>query len=115
MSSKESDLTEKEKELIEKTARWIVNQGFEAPSVMFIQGIKPLATIGGDLALFFLAPFLPMLEEKGYDFIETFEKRENLERLIRRVEQLFEESKKEGKVQEPGFWRWLKNRFSALG
>ena len=113
MSSKESDISEKERELIEKAARWIVNQGLEAPAVMFIQMAKPLSTIGGDLALFFLAPFLPMLEEKGYEFIETFEKRENMERLIRRVEQLFEESKKEGKRRESGLWSWLRKKLST--
>jgi len=113
MSSRESDLPEKERELIDKAARWIVDQGLEAPAIMFIQTLKPLATIGGDLALFFLAPFLPLLEEKGYDFIETFEKRGNLERLIRRVEQLFEESqRKEGKRRDSGLWSWLRNKFS---
>jgi hypothetical protein len=36
-----------------------------------------------------------LLDEKGYDFIDTFEKRENIERLIKRIESLLEEKKKE--------------------
>lgn len=113
MSSKESDISEKERELIDKVAKWIVDQGFEGPAVMLLQTIKPLSTIGGHLGLFYLAPFLPFLEEKGYDFLETFEKRENLERLIIRVERLHKEkSKEEEKTKGPSLWSRLKEKLS---
>lgn len=101
-----------EGELIEKMARWIVREGMEGPAVMLIQMIRPLANIGGDLALFFLAPFLPMLEEKGYEFIETFQDRQNLEKLLQRIEQLSkEEPGKRAKRQESRLWSWLRKRF----
>jgi len=111
MTSKESDASDKEAELIEKTARWIVKSDLEAPLIMLLQTIKPLSTIGGELGFFFLAPFLPLLEEKGYDFLDTFEKRENIEKLIRRVELLSKEkSKEKEKTRRPTFWSRLKEK-----
>ena len=104
-------MSEKEDELIEKAANWIAREGLEAPAVLLVQMLKPISTIGGDLALFFLAPYLPMLEEIGYEFIETFQKRENLEKLIRRVEQLHEEtSASKGKSPVSSAWSWLQRR-----
>lgn len=37
------------------------------------------------------------MQDKGYEFIDTFEKRENLERLIKRVEALHKEKAREKK------------------
>lgn len=116
MSSKESDLSEKERELIDKVAKRVVNQGLEAPAIMLLQTFKPMSIISGNLALFYLAPVLPMLEEKGYDFIETFEKRENIEKLIKRMERLNKEKSKEDKKNKaPSFWSRLRMKFSNRG
>ncbi|RJS88792.1 hypothetical protein CW700_06710 [Candidatus Bathyarchaeota archaeon] len=95
MTPDNPDISEKELELIEKIARWIVDKDLEGPAVMILQTIKPLSNIGGDLGLFYLAPFLPFLEDKGYRFLETFGKMENIERLIRRIEWLNKEKYKE--------------------
>jgi len=111
MASKGSDISSKENELIEKVAQFIVDSEMEAPAIILLQTVKPLVTIGGELGYFFLAPFLPLLEDKGYDFLDTFEKRENIEKLIRTVERRTKEkSKEKEKAQRPSLWRKLKEK-----
>lgn len=95
MSSKESNRAEKEAELIEMMAKKIAGSDFAFFALFILQTVKPISWIAGELAYFYLAPFLPLLEEKGYDFLDTFEKRENIESLIRKIEVLVEEKKKE--------------------
>ena len=95
MSLKAHNGSDKEIELIEKIARKIAGSDFAFFAMFILQTIKPLSWIAGELAYFYLAPFLPLLDEKGYNFLDTFEKRENIERLIRRIESLMEEKKKE--------------------
>lgn len=111
MSSKESDIPDKERELIEKVAKKIVDSDTEFFALMLLQTIKPVAWIAGELGFFYLAPFLPLLEDKGYDFLDTFEKRKNIERLIKRVEQLNKEKEREKKkIKEPNLWDRIKKK-----
>jgi hypothetical protein len=114
MTSKKTEASEKEKELIEKAARKIVNSQWEFPAMFLLQTVKPLVWIGGELAYFFLAPFLPLLEDKGYDFLDTFEKRENVELLIKAVERLHMEREEEKKEKEgtqgQSLWNKLRKR-----
>lgn len=74
ISSKKDDISIKENELIEKIAKRIVDSELDPIAMMVLQTIKPVSTIGGELAFFFLAPYLPLLDEQGYDFLDTFEK-----------------------------------------
>ena len=111
MSPKRVEISERERELIEKVARKIVDMELEGVAIMLLQTIKPLTKIGGELAYFYLAPFLPLLEDKGYEFLDTFEKRENIELLIRRMEKLSKErSKEKEKIQGPSFLNKLKKK-----
>ncbi len=115
MSSKELEASEKEKELIEKVAKRIVDSDFDFFALLFLQSIKPLSWIGGELAYFTLAPYLPLLEDKGYDFLDTFEKRQNIERLIRRVESLHKEKVKEKeRTKGPNFAHDLRERLEKF-
>jgi len=86
MATKKSDISEKEKELINKVAEKLVDLNMGGAMIMILETIKPLSTIIGQLSLFYFAPFLPILDEKGYDFINTFKKRDNLNILIRIIE-----------------------------
>lgn len=76
---------------IEKAAEKIVESDLEAFAVFFLTSFKPLANIAGELSIFFGAPFLLLLENKGFEFIETFQKTNNLERLVSRIEKLSEQ------------------------
>ena len=112
MSSNKSDASEKEEALIEKVAKKIVDSEWEAPAITLLQLIKPLAGIGGELGYFYLAPFLPLLDNYGYDFLDTFEKRENLEKLTRRIEKLYKEREAEKKSQRQSLSSRLRKFFS---
>ena len=97
MPLKEHDVSERELELIEKVAEKISDSDFDFLAMTLLHIMKPISWIGGELSHFFLAPYLPLLEDKGYEFIDTFEKRENLDRTIKRVEALNKEKHREKK------------------
>jgi len=85
-----SDLTEEETEaLIEKAANEVARRKLQTPAILFLEMHKPLAYVGASASLVF-APFaVPFL---GYEFINNysrlFAKRENVERLISKIEEL---------------------------
>ena len=82
------ELTEEETEqLIEKAASEIERRKLEVPAVLMLECHKPLAFVGSQTSLMmapFIAPFL------GFDFVNNysrlFAKRENVERLLQRIE-----------------------------
>lgn len=113
MGPGESDVNDKESVLIEDVARKIVESETEFFAVFLLETFKPVAWISGELGYFFLAPFLPLLDDKGYDFIDTFEQRKNIDRLLKRVKQLVKEKEKTKKKKKPapGPFERLKNRF----
>lgn len=88
MSLKVGEISERERMIIESVAKKIIDMELEGPAIWILQTIKPLSVIGGELAYFYLAPFLPLLDEKGYEFLDIFEKRENIERLIKTIEKM---------------------------
>jgi hypothetical protein len=98
----EEPLTEEQKlELIESMAVNIVKRGLGTPAVMFLEMNKPLTTIASSTAIVaspFLVPFL------GFDRIDQytqfFQARENVERLIERIEEMEEEKRLSKKNKE---------------
>jgi hypothetical protein len=88
LSLKVGEISERERMIIESVAKKIIDMELEGPAIWILQTIKPLSVIGGELAYFYLAPFLPLLDEKGYEFLDIFEKRENIERLIKTIEKM---------------------------
>ena len=113
MSPEATTKPAKEDVLIDKFAKKIVDSEMEGPAITILQMIKPISFIGGELATFYLAPFLPLLDDYGYDFLDTFEKRENIEKLIRRIESLYKlkENEKE-KISKPSILIRLKKLLS---
>jgi len=84
---------DEERELIDKVAQKISDLDMEDLAIFILQTIKPLSMIGGELAYFYLAPFLPLLDEYGYLFVDTFGKIENIEALIKKLKKLHKEKK----------------------
>lgn len=88
------ELTDSEtEELIEKAATEIEKRKMSAPAVIFLEMHKPLSYIGSQAAIVF-SPFLvPFV---GFDFVNNYSrllsKRENIEKLIVRLEQPREEA-----------------------
>ena len=115
ISPNKPDVSEREIELIEKVAEKIIDSELEAPAVWLLQTIMPLTFIGGELAYFYLAAFLPFLDNKGYEFLDTFEKRKNIKRLIKRVEHLHKKQARENKTtQRPSIWSKLRNKLKSF-
>jgi len=81
-------LTEEERDqLLDKAAHEILRRKLEMPAVLFLEMHKPLAYVGGHAALAF-APFLvPFV---GFDNVNNYSRlfsdRENVERLMTRLE-----------------------------
>ncbi|HDI52782.1 MAG TPA: hypothetical protein ENF89_01385 [Candidatus Bathyarchaeota archaeon] len=97
------ELTEEdEEEVIRKTAEVIHRFGLDAAAILMIESIKPLAYIGGQIGRFLISPFLPAISEdlgrKGDIFLRVFEKRENVEKLLKLLEEMAGEE--EGKPLE---------------
>jgi hypothetical protein len=90
-------LSEQEtKQVIEEIAGLVVKRGLITPAIMFLEMHKPLSFVAGQgliVAMPFLAPFLGADKVGRYSrFLNT---RENIERLIQRIEDMSEEKDRE--------------------
>jgi len=81
-----------DEELIERTAKEIVERRLAAPAVFLLESSRPLSFIASQ-GLVFLGPFIDAaFEVPQYDaFCRMIESRENVEKLTRRIEALEEE------------------------
>lgn len=104
MSGDNEDLVKIEEEMINKAAEKIHKYGMEDPAILVLEMIKPIAHFSGQMGRFFVYPWLYILgdnvERKGDEFLNIFEKRENIEKLIKLLKKIIEdpEKKKEKKI-----------------
>jgi hypothetical protein len=100
-----SDISaERQKQIIDKVARFIVSRQFTAPAILFLEGFKPLAWLGSRYATIFLEPFIPFYERESRELIEALGETESVEMLIKRIEELELESQKEAKPKARASW-----------
>lgn len=82
---------EEEEEIIQKIAEAILRNKMVLPAILLLETSKPVAYIGSQMGRFFISPFLMVLGDdlfmKSEKFMSTFEKRDNIERLIRLLEE----------------------------
>jgi hypothetical protein len=78
---------EEEERLIQKAADFIEYHDMDLVALLILNTIKPLVYVGGELSRFFIAPILPFLDHKADAFIQTFEQRKNIEKLISKIEE----------------------------
>jgi len=84
---------EKEDELIEKIARSSVKRNFGLLTHIILESIGPFPSFFATLGMGLFGPYLELL---GIDtYTALFRKRDNLKRLIKRIEELEEEKKEE--------------------
>lgn len=96
-SEEELELTEEQRNaILERIAQEVVRRGMSAPAVLFLELNKPLSFIASQ-SLIVLTPFLAPLVglDKVHRYSQLLEKRENVERLIERIEQLEHEKQQE--------------------
>jgi hypothetical protein len=86
----DQDLTPDEKEVLFKIADFVVRRGFTVPAILTLESVKPLNYIGSQ-AMVFLEPFVQAAFKdiaKYNTFRRMMEKRENVERLLQKIEEL---------------------------
>ncbi len=85
----EFDLTDEEEErLIGNIAKLVVGKGLEAPAIMFLEVTKPLAFIASQLAIVVLGPLQWLFDLEGPKYTGLFMKKQNVSRIIDRIEEL---------------------------
>ena len=85
----EFDLTEEEeRKLIENIAKLVVDKGLEVPAIMFLEATRPLSFIASQLAIVALGPLEWLFELQGPKYTGLFMKKENVGRIIERIEEL---------------------------
>ena len=96
--------SEDEDEMIRKIARKIHEHRLDMPAILMIESVKPLSFIGAQMGRFFVSPFLSALGEdvgiSGEKFLQIFEKRENVEKLIKAVEESTREEEERKKAEK---------------
>lgn len=94
-----AEITERQRELVEMVAKKVVKYRMTVPALLFLESVRPLNFIGSQALLMF-QPFLGVLF--NYQDLEVFskflEKRENMEVLMRAIED--EEANYKNKVSE---------------
>ena len=85
----EFELTEEEEQkLINNIAKIVVDKGLEAPAIMFLEVTRPLSFIASQLAIVALGPLQWLFELEGPKYTGLFMKKENVNRIIERIEAL---------------------------
>jgi len=86
----EDQLSDEERDaILERIAQGIVRRGMAAPAVLFLELNKPLSFVASQSLIVltpFLAPFVGI--DNVHRYSRLLERRENVERLIERIEQL---------------------------
>ena len=82
-------LTEHEAQVMHRLAAKVVEWRMTVPAILFLESVKPLNFIGSQMMVFF-EPFVQTIFNlKDYDtWREMMEQRENVERLLLKIEEL---------------------------
>ena len=109
---------EREEQIITSLAAKVVEWKMAVPAILFLESVKPLNFIGAQMMVFF-EPFVQTLFNlKDYDtFREMMERRENVERLLLKIEELDAEAlqkekqaRTKRKTQRRGRWSWFRRK-----
>ena len=96
--------SEDEDDMIRNIAQKIHEQKLDAAAIIMIESIKPLSYVGAQMGRIFISPFLPIFGKNigigGEKFLQVFEKRENVEKLIEAVEELTREEEEQKKAEK---------------
>jgi len=79
---------ERRDELIAKIARAIVDRNLTAPAIFFLESSKPLSFVGSQVMVFLDPLVRSIFNVRGYNDVRlALEERENVDRLLRTIEQ----------------------------
>jgi len=89
---------ERQKEMIEQAAQYIVSHDLEDMAIIALEGTAPFGTVVGELGIMMSYPLaVTFFNNFGADFVKMFgfNYQENAESLIKRIEELVEEKRRE--------------------
>jgi len=81
--------TQREQELIDKLAKFVIDRQLQIPAISFLETFKPVGFIGSQFGIF-ASPFLGFFGDAGVttsELLVIFENTDNIERLIRKIEE----------------------------
>lgn len=81
------EISEDDRALLAKLSDWLVERRLETPAVLFLESVRPLSFVGAQ-GMYFLEPFArAIFNVKDYERLaRMLERRENLELLVRAIE-----------------------------
>lgn len=85
--SKSEPIPEDEERVLTKVAERVVRWKMSVPALLFLESVKPLNYIGSQTMVFFEPIVQSVFNFKDYDsFQRAMERRENVERLMQKIE-----------------------------
>lgn len=93
---------DREDELVKKAFDMITKFEMDVPAVLMLESIKPLAFVGGSLLRIALSPYFLFFGSEGHEILDTFEKRQNIEKLIKMLEEKHKQEKDKKEEAEEG-------------
>lgn len=80
--------SDKEKEeMIKNVAETIYKYDMDLVAILVLESMKPLASVGGQLSRFMVAPFIPFIGDRSIPYLATFQNKDNVEKLIQELEE----------------------------
>jgi len=79
---------ERENEIIEKVAKAVSRFGLGYPAYFFVSSLYPASSYVAQLFVYPSAPLLELLGIKAYEYAAFLNNRENIKRLMERIDEL---------------------------
>jgi len=79
---------EKEERIIEQIVRIVSTYDLEIPAIMSTMALEPVSPVFSQVMLLPWATMAELIGLRGFDYVAFFNKRENLEKLTKRFEEL---------------------------
>jgi uncharacterized protein YacL len=91
---------EDQEKIIEKAAETIFKYDMDLVAILLLESIKPVATVGSQFTRYMIAPFVPFIGERSMPYLATFERKDNVEKLIKLIEKRSKEDDMKQKEEE---------------
>jgi len=84
----ESELTDRQRELAERLANWIVRKRMTTPAILFLESVRPLNYVGSQVMVFFQPAVQAVFNMPDWDELrKVLERRESIGWFVDMIEQ----------------------------
>ena len=96
---KPGELGEKENAVLDKLASKVHQRGMGVPAIIFLESVKPLSFMAGQVMVFFKPFISAFFKTEEYDLLSTMlEDRNTVEILLSRIETLEQHNRERRKI-----------------